>query len=530
MLNLIAKDFKLLFSANGGSKKKLFSTFMTLLMSLFVIGIEWFVFATILDKIRVYQNATVPFLTLFLFIISCLMIVMNTMRANKLFFNPKDIEQLIRRPVSNAQIVASKLVFLFVTHYFMTLLLVLPIIIAYGSMIGKPMWFYYAGVFYPALSFLWEGGVALILVYPFKLLSDFLKKHILVQFVLSILLMVGACVLYSYVLNLFMELVVNNNLTAIFTRSSIEKLIATRKFLVPINFITDIFFVSGIFRMIPYVCIAGGVFSIGVSVVIFAFSYLRSVAMQSRPGKVKDALHITGPTYALFKKEFFLLFKDSNNILSFTGLLIIQPFLVYVIINSINSVFTTGAFSYYMTLLPELIPLIDVLLVMLFTLIINQGANEYIQSEKGNVRVMKILPISPLKQLLIKVLVPFALSAISLLATIVVLFVTKKMSLLTAASAFFMTIVLLVIFDIVSLKEEMRIGNNRPRSTTMSTCYSYLLPFSFFAAAMVSCLLGLDLSLAYLIGFLVFLLLGLPHIIKLRSKMEQMFLDLEMVN
>ena len=327
-----------------------------------------------------------------------------------------------------------------------------------------------------------------------------------------------------------MELVINNNINAIFTQQSIQNLIELRQFFVPINFLVDVFFSSMTSRIIPYVGIAGGIFVIGISIVIFAFSYFRSITIQSKPGKTKELLNATTPTVALIKKELFLLFKDSNNIFSFTGMLIVQPFLVYIIIDSMNSVFSSGAFSYYMVALPELIPLINVLIVMLFTLIINQGANEYIQSEKGNVRLMKTLPISPIKQLTVKVGVPFSLSAVSLLVTIAVLLITGELAFVTALCSFLLTLILLAVFDIISLKEEMHIGNNRPRSTFMSTVYSYLLPIGFFGVSVVGCIFGLDIRVAYLVGFAVFLLLSAPHVINLRSKMEQLFLDLEMVN
>lgn len=530
MLTLIAKDFKLLFSAEGGVKKKLLSTLATILMAAFVVGIELFIFTTILDKIQHYNNASIPFLTLFLFIISCLMIFINTMHANKLFFNQKDIEQLVRRPVTNAQIVSSKLVFLFFSHYVMTFLLVYPILVSYGLLVGKQMWFYYAGIFYPVLSFLFEGGVALVLVYPYKLFSDFLKKHMIVQFSLALLLMIGGCIVYNHVLGIFMELVVNNNINAIFTKNSIETLIQARSFFVPLNFLVDSFFTGSTIRLFSYACIAGGVFVLGVSLIVFSFAYLRSVAIHQKAGKIKDELCITNPYIALIKKELFLLFKDSNNILSFTGLLIVQPFLVYVIINSLNSVLTSGAFSYYMIALPELLPLIDMLIVMLFTLIINQGASNYIQIEKGNVRVMKTIPVSPLVQLATKVLVPFGLSSVSLIVTVAVLFFSGTLAPLTSFCSLFMTWILLAIFDIVSLKEEMRITNSRPRSTVLSVTYSYLLPFSFFAVALVSCIFGAEIWAAYLIGSVVFLLLGAPHVIHIKRKLENLFMDLEMVN
>ena len=530
MLNLLAKDFKLLFSAQGGIKKKLMSMLGAILMAGFVVGIEWFLFSTILGKIQKFNGASGPFLTLFLFIISCLMIFMDMLQANRLFFNQKDIEQLTRRPVSNAQIITSKLVFLFFTHYFTTLLLVYPILLAYGNMMGKMLAYYYLGLFYPVLSFLFEAGMALLLVYPYKLATDFLKKHTLLQFALALVLIVGACVVYNYVLGLFMELVVNNNINAIFTVESIESLKNLRTYLVPINMLADVFAHSMTGRLIPYFGMAGGIFVCGISIVIFAFNYLRSVAIQAKPGKVKDELNITYPTVALLKKEIFLLFKDSHNIFSFTGLLIVQPFLVYIIVNSMNSVFYAGIFAYYLSLFPSIVLLIDVLIVMMFTLIINQGATTFIQTEKGNVRLMKILPVDPIMQLFIKVLVPFALSAASLLITVIVLLATKEVDWMTAIFMLLLTLILLAIFDVVSLKEEMKIGNNRPRSTLLSTFYSYFLPVAFFAAAVLSGVLGSPLWLSYVVGLLVFAALAAPHFIKLPSRIEALFLDLEMVN
>lgn len=530
MLTLIAKDFKLLFASKGNTKKKLLSALATLVMVAIVIAIELFIFTMILEKLQHFNKASLPFLTLFLFIISCLMILFNTVRANQLFFNPKDMEQLVRRPVTNGQIVASKLLFLFLSHYVMTMLLVYPVLISYGILIGKSVSFYYLGIFYPVLSFLFEGGVALILVYPYKLVTDFLKKHMLVQFIAALLLMIGGCTVYHRILGLFMELVVNDNINLLFTKSSIEELIALRNYLVPINFLTDAFFDSWTARLVFYVCIAGGIFILGVAIIVFSFAYLRSVSLNSAVAKTKERLKITTPTVALIKKEIFLLFKDSNNILSFTGLLVVQPLLVYIVIDSINSVLYSGAFAYYMVALPELVPLIDVLIIMLFTLIINQGANEYIQMEKGNVRVMKTIPISPAKQLTVKVLVPFVLSTVSLLVTIIVLVATGLLAPLTTLCGFFMTWILLAIFVIVSLKEEMHVGNHKPRSTLLSTCYSYLLPFSFFATALIGCLFGVHIGVAYIIGGFVFLLLGVPHVINIKRKMEDLFLDLEMVN
>ena len=195
-----------------------------------------------------------------------------------------------------------------------------------------------------------------------------------------------------------------------------------------------------------------------------------------------------------------------------------------------NLVFTSGAFAYYMLALPELIPLVDVLLVMLFTLIINQGANEYIQAEKANVRLMKTIPISETLQIFIKVSVPFVLSFVSLLVSVLVLYFTSTIGLSTTFFSLILTTILLLIFEVVSLKEELAIRSTKPRSNLLSSFYSYALPVLYFAISILCCINGLSLTQAFLIGLVVFILLGVPYFNKIKEKTSKKFLDLEMVN
>ena len=153
MLNLIVKDFKLLFVSKNSLRKNIMSALTSALALAIFLAIEVYIFTMLLNKLQDYNKATLPFLTLFLFIISVVMVFLNIFRANKLFFNRQDIDQLIRRPISNFQIVFSKLVFLFIMHYFTTVLLVYPIIVAYGQIVGRTVMYYYQGLFYPIISF-----------------------------------------------------------------------------------------------------------------------------------------------------------------------------------------------------------------------------------------------------------------------------------------------------------------------------------------------------------------------------------------
>lgn len=530
MLNILVKDFKiLLFSDKSSVGKKVLSFILTFLMIGVFIAIEVFLFTMIIDKVKIYDGAAVVYLTLFLFIVSCIIIILDLLMANKLFFNEKDIEQLTRYPITNEQIIISKLVFLFGTHFFTSFLFTYPLFISYGNLMGRAPMYYFSVLFYPVLTFLFECGVALIFVYPFKLLIDYLKKHVLIQFIVSIVFMVGACFLYSEVLKIFMDLVVNNNLNKLFTVDSIHNLSSFVKKLIPIKFLVQ-YYITQSGGITEFICISLGIFLIGVSIAIFAFSYFRNLRISSVSKEVAGDIKVLSVKKILIKKELVLLFKDSNNIFSFAGLLIIQPFLLYLVVSSLNGVFSNGAFAYYMLALPNFIPVLDIVLIMLFTIIINSGSNNYIGSEKKTIRIMKTIPISSFTQVLIKVGVPFVLSCISLILSTLVLLIFKVISFQTFFFSTFMTIILLLVFEIISLKEELSIKMNKPKSSLLSSIYSYLLPIAFLATSLILSYFELNIVFAYLISLVVIILLGLPFIINFKSKTVNKFLDLEVVN
>jgi uncharacterized protein YxeA len=191
-----------------------------------------------------------------------------------------------------------------------------------------------------------------------------------------------------------------------------------------------------------------GVFILGCSIAIFAFNYVRNASSNAKKKEKVKNVKVKSVTYTLIKKEFKLLAQNSDYSFSFLGLLVIQPLLAYLVIKALNTIFTTGVFAYYISMVPNFLPLLDVLILMFFTVIINQGANSYIQMEKKTIKVMKTIPVSYKKQLLVKVSIPFTLSFTSLLITLLVLVIGKVISPLTFIFSLLLVGLLLVIFEI----------------------------------------------------------------------------------
>lgn len=530
MLTLLIKDFKLMFAQEKSLAKRIITALFTLIFVGFFVGVETFLFTAVLGKIEKFPGADRSFMVLFLAVISILMAVGGVFQAKKLFFNEKDIQQLSIHPISNGMQIFSKLVFLFLIHYATSFLFTYPLFIAYGTLHAKTMMYYYVALFYPAATFLFEMGVSLIFVYPVWILLEYLRKHVVIEFTVSVVLLIGLTYLYSLVLEMFVSLVANNELNTLFTLESMAVMARLEQWAVPVNFLASIFLDFRKSAMGQYLGIAGGLFFLGVSITVYMFHRVRNISVDIKPAKPPKKFKPHGVTYGLIKKELSLITKNPDYIYSFSGLLIIQPMLTYLIITAVNAVFTSGTFLYYTTLFPNFVSIVDVFFVMMIAVIINSGANQYISMEERTIKNLKTIPVGYRKQIYIKLLIPFTLSEIFLLISLIVLYAFGVFTLLTAAFSLLLTTVFLFVFDFISLREELNIRHGKPRSTYMSSVFSYLLPIVYIAVSIYLSYTGLELSILYLVGTAIFAVIGVPVIVSVNRNMGKWFMELEAIN
>ena len=530
MLTLLIKDFRLMFSRERTGAKG----FIRALFSVFFVGcfvaIEIFLFSAILGKIEKFSGAPRAFVLLFLLVLSVFMTVGGVFQAKKLFFNEQDIKQLANHPVTNAKMILSKLIFLFVVHYATSLLFEYPVFFAYGQVFNKPVLFYYRALFYPLLASIFEIGVALLVVYPVWMFLQYLKKHVVLEFSLSVVLIFALAYPYSVVLNTFVGLVTNNELAVLFTEESMATLARIGDYAIPINFLVDVFIAKRTTRILPYLAIAGGIFLLGLSITVFTFHRVRNVSATSKSKTPKAAYKQRSQVYGLIKKEILLLTKKPDYIFSFSGLLMVQPFLMYLIVAAMNAIFSSGTFLYYTALFPNFVALMDVFLVMMITIIINGGANQYIAIEERTIKNLKTIPVDYRLQLVIKMMIPYTLSSFFLLVSLVVLLICGAVSFMTAAFSFLLTLIVTFVFDVISLREELNIRHGKPRSTYLSTLFSYVLPFAYIALVIFLSYKGVSLFLIYFMGMALFVVLGLPQLLKVKKKMGEWFMELEAIN
>ncbi|MCR5461825.1 MAG: hypothetical protein K6E87_02030 [bacterium] len=483
---------------------------------------------SILKKIIVYENAEQSFMSLCLFIISMILALSFMVRANKLFFNKNDIELTAKFPIRNREIIISKLIFLFGNYFVVSFLFTYPMFIAYGIITKAKIWFYFITIFYPVLTFFFDMGLALILLCPYTLLKNKLKNNFIARFIIYLSVLAIATYLYSKILTIFVNLVAGGNILTLFTQDVINTFTKMMAFELPASPFINVV-VSKNYVYIAFFLVNLLVFGIGVILSTLFYKHNKNATLNVKSKKINDKYKNESIKKTLVKKEFLVLTKNENYIVSFMCLLIIQPFLAYLIIKSLNLIFRTGIFAYYISMVPNFITLLDILLLILFTLIINQGATNYIQMEEKTITIMKMIPVKYKVQLLIKMIIPFSLSFISFFITALVLFISKGISLEIFIVSTILVLITLFIYDSICLYEELKIRSNKARNSIVSNIYSYFIPILFFVVAVIMSILKANIYIIYASTSLLIIVLGLYFIISIFKNMERNFILIESV-
>lgn len=507
MLNLLLKDFRLMFSGSAKFSERIISAVFTVLFIGCFVAVEWFVFSGIISKISDVAGAKESFLCVFLFVIIVLSTVSCVMSAKKLFFDPKDVELLSNRPVQSGQIISSKLVLLFLVQTSAAFMFEYPLFIAYGVSEGMPPLFYFTALFFPALSFVTEAGVALLAVYPVYLVSCALNNHPLIKLFIVSAVMAG-----------------------LFTSENMANLQKFKEFAFPVNLLLSVFISKKGYSLLVYLLISSIIFAAGLVYTVFSYNYVRNVNFAAKRKSKERKLRVLSVPKSLVKKELSLIFGNSENIFSYTGLIIIQPFLLCMVLKSINTAFNSGTMSYYINFIPGFVAFTDAFFVMVFSTTIASGANRFISMEEKTVKNMKTMPVNLHLQLAVKSGLPFVLSVVSLFVSIAVLLAAGVTGFASASFCLLLGICALALYYVASLYEELKIRRAKSRKTLISSAVSYLLPMIFAVFSAILAYSGINPYVCFAVGSVLYIGLAAAGAFIVYKKSGRLFLELEAIN
>ncbi len=524
-MTLLGKNFKLLFGFEKDKKERRENLLFRVLFVALALTLEIFLFRGVLSKVTSFEGASNSFLILFLFAISIFLFVLSLLASEKLLFQKQDRKVLSTLPIRKEEIVFSDVLFLLLLQVAYDALTAYPLLLTFGVLTHKLPFFYFQSLFYSLFAALTEVGAALLLTIPYHQIKTWLRRIPWLGFLFSLALLFLLSFLYSSVLHLFLELVNQNELITLFSTDSLAKL----------SSITSSFYPTSFFlRFLLYNEGWSFVFSLLLSLVIFFLGVLFAslsyrITAEETPAKRKTirAKKPLKPWEALWRKECSLLFLSSENFFSFSGLLFVAPFFSYLLLKAMNSVFRSGLVSYYTALFPTFFESLDLCLLLLIYVTLLSGGDNYIGIEKGSLKIMKILPLSPSLQLWIKLAIPYLSCLISLLVTIIVLTSTKELGPLTGVLSFFTGAFFLAISSLASLREELKRKPEQERNRLLSSLYDWVLPILLFFLSLLLSFYHVPLYGIVLLSSGVLLLSSLPFLIHFRKRIRNLFLKME---
>ena len=460
-IDLIRKEF--IFSRLGDKNRPLLNKVLEALLKAIGVGLfialEVFIYISLNEQVNEYStNGSFDFLVLVIFITMLISIIFTTLKARKVLFNKDDFNILSTLPISNSEILLSKIAYLYLYQVIINLCITSPILIAYFALKVSVPTLYVFSLFFSIIISLFGIGISLIFSIVFEYIYKFIKLFNLVQFILAVIFVVLLCFLYQVVLDIFLTGLSNTEGTGMFSSALIDGVHRLVLYLIPVYTILNPLInlnnvLSGVCLTLGFIILS---LLLGFIVASLSYNFVRLKMNDDFYIKKKSNKEIMMlPKFkALLKKEFILLFKDSSNIFSYTALLIMTPFLSFVVITSLNQIIyqNLAIFSIYF---PELINGLNILLILLFSAVINASASSSISRENKAVQIVKYLPIDPYKQVLAKLIPPIVLSTLSLLVTNVVLIATNNIDYKVFLVSTFIDILLIIFTSIFGLYADM---------------------------------------------------------------------------
>lgn len=501
------------------------------------IAIECFIALTLDKKIVKYSSyGSFDFLVLFLFLMMALSILFTMVKARGVIFNHKDSTVTLPLPIAPSTQVFSKVVYLYIESVLLGWVTSTPLLLCYGASRHYIPYYYIFSGLYPLLISIFSVGISLLFALVYQQIYKLIKKSDIAQFIVASVLVVTLCYLYQFVLNLFLTALNDSSIGGVFSSDFVNGLHKARNYFLPVYHLMDAVIEKTNTKAGILIFLGASFLSLIMGVGITSIVYFHEIKIGSRSEskeKKGKPMRLTTPFKALVRKEMDLLFKDEANLFSYTSLLILCPFLTFAVISSLNSIIYDNL-RFYASYFPELVSGINLTLILLFSGVINASASMSMTREGKALIVVKYLPISPLKQILAKIIIPISFSFISLLITEIVLISTGIITVPVFLSSLFIGIVLLVFSNIFGVYSDMhdKEGDNRKlKLSVINELVPLVLPFILFGLFFVLSLYTKVPSWGlYVIASAFSFVVLSPSVINLKKRLQKTFVKMEVSN
>lgn len=368
----------------------------------------------------------------------------------KVLYYKGDNEILMRYPVSGAEVFISKTLFLFLSQFIVTTVVMAPFLVAYASVSGLGVAFY-VKIPVPILLMVFINFfLSNILAIPIMHLTNRIRnKFILIIIGLAILVTAGFA-LYMLLFN-SMVTYMNDTAFSVFSDDMVAVIETVAKWLIPAKYFADVMVGKELYIAYPALIGMLGLSLIGMIFIIYflyAKTLLNNVEVEGSAFK-----HVTKnrrrPIFVtLLRKEFLQVFRSVNYSFQYFVLACAMPVMIY-FCNEITGRLGENQIG-------EQIALGMTMLVMLiFATVITSFAATSTSREGDNFYHTKVAPVSIQKQLFAKFTMFFLVSVAANAVCAVVLYFTKQVNLTDAIWLFVMVELVAIAETLIAMRMDI---------------------------------------------------------------------------
>lgn len=368
----------------------------------------------------------------------------------KVLYYKGDNEILMRYPVSGAEVFISKTLFLFLSQFIVTTVVMAPFLVAYASVSGLGVAFY-VKIPVPILLMVFINFfLSNILAIPIMHLTNRIRnKFILIIIGLAILVTAGFA-LYMLLFN-SMVTYMNDTAFSVFSDEMVAVIETVAKWLIPAKYFADVMVGKELYIAYPALIGMLGLTLIGMIFIIYflyAKTLLNNVEVEGSAFK-----HVTKnrrrPIFVtLLRKEFLQVFRSVNYSFQYFVLACAMPVMIY-FCNEITGRLGENQIG-------EQIALGMTMLVMLiFATVITSFAATSTSREGDNFYHTKVAPVSIQKQLFAKFTMFFLVSVAANAVCAVVLYFTKQVNLTDAIWLFVMVELVAIAETLIAMRMDI---------------------------------------------------------------------------
>jgi ABC-2 type transport system permease protein len=357
---------------------------------------------------------------------------------NNGLFENEDIKVLVYLPVKPAALLFSKLIGAYLKSLFTTIVIVVPVNITFGIIVGSP---YHYGLMTALICLLLpliNISLATVFALPAYYIKRLLGGHYLISLLLLVAVLSGLLYAYSTILTSLKYMLENRELSMFFNHEIMTLIITAVKYMYPANLVADMLLARNMLfsgLMLLGIIVAAVLLGLLISraLLIGAMqqrfqSGIRFVYRKKRHSKKSASVFA-----ALLKKEFVSVFRSQSYAFQYFATAIIMPLMVYFSLSLLislvkNLVFVDCSFE------------LCVFVIMIFAVLTNTFCATNISREGNMFYAAKCMPVTHRQIVFAKLLFCSVVSTVSLAACAVMIGLLGYVLAWQAVVIFFVTL------------------------------------------------------------------------------------------